>query len=91
MPGRTITVSEFERVVKSCKTDDYTVPPHTFAARLGITVVPDPEPTNVERLRKEIGIAWGARENPDGYDSVFDSLASRLDAAGVKAPGVDDA
>ena len=42
-PGRAITASEFDEAVESCVTEDATVPPHTFAARLGVVCVPDPE------------------------------------------------
>ena len=44
VPGRTITASEFDEAVESCITEDATVPPHTFAARLGVVCVPDPDP-----------------------------------------------
>lgn len=50
VPGRTITASEFDEAVESCVTEDATVPPHTFAARLGVVCVPDPESTNAENL-----------------------------------------
>lgn len=52
VPGRTITASEFDEAVESCVTEDATVPPHTFAARLGVVCVPDPEPTNAETPRE---------------------------------------
>ena len=41
VPGRTVTASEFDEAVESCVTEDATVPPHTFAARLGVVCVPD--------------------------------------------------
>ena len=44
VPGQSITASEFDEAVESCITEDATVPPHTFAARLGVVCVPDPDP-----------------------------------------------
>ena len=81
-PGRTITASEFDEAVESCVTEDATVPPHTFAARLGVVCVPDPEPTNAEKLNKLICQATGSTNAP--------LLAGYLDEAGVRAPGGDD-
>ena len=43
VPRLTVTASEFDEAVESCVTEDATVPPHTFAARLGVVCVPDPE------------------------------------------------
>ena len=92
VPGRTITASEFDEVVESCATDTYDVPPHTFADRLGIIVVPDPEPTNAEALEAlleggDINAQWGLR---GGGVMFARELAHALDEAGVKAPGGDD-
>jgi len=82
-PARTITASEFDEAVESCVTEDATVPPHTFAARLGVVCVPDPEPTNAEKLAdyvRQIGrTAMSAEE-----------CGKWLDEQGVKAPGGDD-
>ena len=56
---------------------------------LGITVVPDPEPTNAERLVEMIrGNGYDIRHNGNRSGSV--ALALDLDARGVKAPGGDD-
>lgn len=79
-PGRTITVSKFDEAVESCVTEDATVPPHTFAERLGVVCVPDPEPTNAAQIEEIIGKvgsfpSWERR-----------LLAEGLDKAGVKAP-----
>ena len=82
VPGRTITVSEFDEAVESCVTEDATVPPHTFAARLGVVCVPDPEPTNAELLNELICQATGS--------ASASLLAGYLDEAGVRAPGGDD-
>ena len=89
VPGRTITASEFDEAVESCVTEDATVPPHTFAARLGVVCVLDPEPTNAERLTKVIReIGYDIRHNGNRSGSV--ALALDLDARGVKAPGGGD-
>ena len=82
VPGRTITASEFDEAVESCVTEDATVPPHTFAARLGVVCVPDPEPTNAEKLNELICQATGS--------ASASLLAGYLDEAGVRAPGGDD-
>lgn len=82
VPGRTITVSEFDEAVESCITEDATVPPHTFAERLGVVCVPDPEPTNAEKLNELICQATGS--------ASASLLAGYLDEAGVKAPGGND-
>ena len=92
VPGRTITASEFDEAVESCVTEDATVPTHTFAARLGVVCVPDPEPTNAEKLEAlleggDINAQWGLR---GGGVMFARELAHALDEAGVKAPGGDD-
>ncbi|MGV2820488.1 hypothetical protein ABZX73_06370 [Brevibacterium casei] len=51
--------------------------------RLGITVVPDPEPTNAEKLEEIITDEWPHSE------FEIRALAERLDARYVKAPGGD--
>lgn len=86
-PGRTITASEFERIVESCETDDYTVPPHTFAARLGVVCVPDPEPTNAEKLVEDLAGIYGANLTWTAKVAISEALTER---GWVKAPGGDD-
>lgn len=51
-------------------------------SRLGIEVVPDPEPTNAEKIIELMGKAPASLNRRD--------LAKWLDEAGVKAPGDDD-
>lgn len=85
--GRTITESEAKPLRgimvrrdgrPALKIEDY----------LGLTVVPDPEPTNAEKLEK---IIW-ASGGPVASISLTraELLAKWLDEAGVKAPGGDD-
>lgn len=52
-------------------------------ARIGITVAPDPEPTNVERLRA-LYMEW-EREGPRTL-----AFAEWMDIRGVTAPGGED-
>lgn len=84
-PGRTITVSKFDEAVESCVTEDATVPPHTFAERLGVVCVPDTKTTNVERLVEMIREnGYDIRHNGNRSGSV--ALALDLDSRGVRAP-----
>ena len=87
VPGRTITASEFDEAVESCVTEDATVPPHTFAARLGVVCVPDPEPTNAESLVEDLAGIYGANLNWTAKIAISEALAER---GWVKAPGGDD-
>lgn len=50
VPGRTITERELERAVSETRLASCGVHPRRFLTYLGITVVPDPEPTNAEKL-----------------------------------------
>ena len=84
-PGRTITASEFDEAVESCVTEDATVPPHTFAARLGVVCVPDPEPTNAEKL-EQLHQNWSQSDRNPPFGEWADSV-------GIQAPedwGDDD-
>lgn len=83
VPGRTITVSEFDEAVESCITEDATVPPHTFAARLGVVCVPDPEPTNVQSIDKLLTEFASLNASCGGEQGDHD-LAEFLDAHGVR-------
>ena len=87
VPGRTITASEFDEAVESCVTEDATVPPHTFAARLGVVCVPDPEPTNAELLVEDLAGIYGANLTWTAKIAISEALAER---GWVKAPGGDD-
>ena len=85
-PGRTITASEFDEAVESCVTEDATVPPHTFAARLGVVCVPDPEPTNAELLGEDLAGIYGANLPWTAKVAISEALTER---GWVKAPGGD--
>lgn len=87
VPGRTITASEFDEAVESCITEDATVPPHKFAERLGVVCVPDPEPTNAEKLAQ---LHDQYTRFPVQHLPGNGSFADYLDHKGVKAPGGGD-
>ena len=87
VPGRTITASEFDEAVESCVTEDATVPPHTFAARLGVVCVPDPEPTNAELLVEDLAGIYGANLTWTAKVAISEALTER---GWTKAPGGDD-
>lgn len=80
-PGRTITESGWIEACKATMGGDM-VAPFALATRLGITVVPDPNPTNFDRL-EDLVDQW--RKGPQGK-----TLTQYLDEHGVKAPGGDD-
>ena len=88
VPGRTITESAEKDLYDSAQSSGA-----EFRATLseyGITVVPDPEPTNAERIKMLImaGVKLGGHIN----ELAAESIAEHLDEAGVKAPeaGGDD-
>ena len=83
VPRLTVTASEFDEAVESCVTEDATVPPHTFAARLGVVCVPDPEPTNAEKWQELL-----ARYKDEA--TGLESFSDWADRKGLKAPGGDD-
>ena len=74
-PGRTITRSEFNKVMDEGSSEE------DMAARLGVTVVPDPEPTNAEKLE----LLWDEWARLPSYDDT--KFTDYLDAHGVKADG----
>ena len=83
-PGRTITESQIAEAFG----DEYHYWAKRRLSRIGITVVPDPEPTNAEKLAKEILASFNKCEFD--LESSFEQLAKALDARGVKAPGGDE-
>lgn len=82
-PGRTITRRDFERAF-DFHFDDEDIDRHErFLAHLGITVVPDPKPTNAENLADYV--------RQMGRTAMSAEECGRwLDEQGVKAPGGDD-
>lgn len=58
--------------------------------RLGITVVPDPEPTNAERLTRGLACALDGLDWQTGDLDFISNLTEALDAAGVTAPGGEE-
>lgn len=84
VPGRTITESEFRKLYLGVPPyKDYLSYAKALAMSLGITVVPDPEPTNAEKLRAMLEV-W-----TDEYDGSPETFTDYLDRMGVKAPEAD--
>ena len=86
VPGRTITAVEVGRhahLIRSIPIAGQVEAPSIidFLEAIGITVVPDPEPTNEERLRGLL------KQSP--VQSI-DAWAAYLNDNGVRAPGGDD-
>lgn len=84
VPGWAITASEFDEAVESCVTEDFTVPPHTFAARLGVVCIPDPEP---EPTNADILADYVRQINRTAMSA--EECGKWLDRAGVKAPVIE--
>ena len=85
VPGRTITQSDyvaFKRDVFSGK-----ILVDKIAARLGIAVIPDPEPTNAEKLAASIDMSSRGLVYLTEYQIA--QLVKGLEEDGVKAPGGD--
>lgn len=85
VPGRTITESELRRIAEdSAGPGASTVMPYIKATveALSITIVPDPEPTNFEKLTIYLGLHDLDAITNDGVTE----FARQLDADGVKAP-----
>lgn len=85
-PGRTITVGEFERAWADSVDQDDRKQYRDFLALLGITVVPDPEPTNAELLVEDLAGIYGANLTWTAKIAISEALAER---GWVKAPGGD--
>lgn len=86
VPGRTITESEFHETADAHRNGGLGW--EDLASRFGITVVPDPEPTNTELLEARLLDLLGVVE-AIGNTGVH-NMAYELDRAGVKAPEADD-
>lgn len=85
--GRTITRSTMHELISEhFYTPVREIDVEAYTEALGRLVVPDPEPepTNAEKLK---AVLDAIGDSTDGYR---EHLASRLDDAGVKAPGDDD-
>ena len=80
VPGRTITESEFKHAARRNQMGDSFGCYEGFLDDLGITVVPDPEPTNAEKLE----LIWA------DWDPTREGVWEFFDRRGVKAPGADD-
>ena len=84
----TITENEYERVLAGVN-EDYATGYSDALNTFGIEVIPDPMPTNAEKLTKVIReIGYDIRHNGNRSGPV--ALALDLDARGVKAPGGDE-
>lgn len=92
-PGRPITRSEFNKAFSEWFDERDKARIVGIVERLfGITVIPDPEPTNAELIERKLR---ELREEPGEWmtyatDSDICGFARALDAKGVKAPGGDD-
>ena len=86
VPGRTITVGEFERAWADSVDQDDRKQYRDFLARLGITVAPDPEPTNAELLVEDLAGIYGANLPWTAKVAISEALTER---GWVKAPGGD--
>ena len=89
VPGRTITESEYSTVVEWAKT--YALngwKGRTVLAGVGITVIPDPDPTNAEKLGAIIAEKFRLEYRGDPNDAL--GIGKYLDERGVKAPGGDE-
>ena len=75
-PGRTITESQIAEAFG----DEYHYWAKRRLSRIGITVVPDPKPTNAEKLE----LIWA------DWDPTREGVWEFFDRRGVKAPGGDD-
>lgn len=86
VPGRTITESELIAAVDETNHEDMNEyqKARALLVHLGHTI-PDPEPTNAEKL--EIKLREACEANAD---QEFGRFAKWLDEAGVKAPGDGD-
>ena len=80
-PGRTITESQIAEAFG----DEYHYWAKRRLSRIGITVVPDPEPTNRDRLQGWL-VEFAERNASCGGERGDCDLAEFLDAHGVKAP-----
>jgi|SRR5699024_5235632 len=80
VPGRTMTRSDMVEAFG----EEYAEWATSRLARIGYTIVPDPEPTNAEKLDK-IMEEWPGRATAS--DPTFGEY---LHNRGVKAPGGDD-
>ena len=89
VPGRTITESEFNAAVAMHESNRLTHAEQValILRRFGITVVPDPEPTNAEKLRADIDAFYGqsVAELADGH-----GLEHFLSKRGWTKAGGDD-
>ena len=81
VPGRTITESDYRELTDSCSVN-YQVGFSDGFFLAGGRIVPDPEPTNAERIEAILNSA-----SPEASRKL---LALFLDLQGVKAPGGND-
>lgn len=87
VPGRTITESEYDRQTIT-QSSNFGNGFDRAMVLFGNGVTPDPEPTNAEKLAKEILASFNRCEFD--FESSFEQMAKALDARGVKAGGDDE-
>ena len=81
----TITTSQFEELSEGLK--NRTTILACALERAGIAIVPDPEPTNTDRLERLIRES-GLTISDNGIEGYAAELAASLDEDGVTAPNV---
>lgn len=87
----TITAGEVGRRSHLVRGDNVETPSLVdFLEALGIEVVPDPVPSNAERLAKMLRQAWDRTTPFESPTEQAEGLAVWLDDRGVTAPGDDD-
>lgn len=90
VPGRTITRSEMrERMAESFETQVREIDVEAYTESLGRIVVPDPEPTNAEKLN-DLLMEFTHLNAPCGGEVYDHDFGEFLTARGVKAPEADD-
>lgn len=83
VPGRTISESDYSDIAEWARNySNRGWEGRTVLAGAGITIVPDPEPTNAEQIIDLMGLAPANLNRRE--------LAKWLDARGVKAGGDDE-
>lgn len=82
VPGQTITESEYDRQTDP-QSNDFVVGFDRAMALFGNGVVPDPEPTNAEKLEMLFADLMKCQ-------MTYKQAAAQMDMLGVKAPGGDD-
>ena len=88
VPGQTITRSTMHELISEhFYTPVREIDVEVYTEALGRLVVPDPEPTNAEKLVEDLAGIYGANLNWTAKVAISEALTER---GWVKAPGGDD-